>query len=61
MIDQYIKGDMESLKRFCTEDEVPIKKRLLEEVLVQFEIGCIAYEDRISSGMVMAQNAANGI
>lgn len=60
LIDQYMKGDLESLERFCTEDELTIKKRLLQEVLLQFEIGFVAYKDRIGSGMVMAQNAANG-
>lgn len=59
MLDQYIKGDLASLQRFCTKDEFAIKEQLLQQVLQQYESGAGGYSTRIGSGMVPTPNAAN--
>lgn len=59
MLDQYIKGDLASLQRFCTKEEFVIKEQLLQQVLQQYESGAGGYSTRIGSGMVSALNTAN--
>ncbi|XP_077551638.1 uncharacterized protein LOC144165712 [Haemaphysalis longicornis] len=59
MLDQYIKGDLASLQRFCTKDEFTIKEQLLQQVLQQYESGAGGYSTRIGSGMVSSLNTAN--
>ncbi|XP_077546397.1 uncharacterized protein LOC144159032 [Haemaphysalis longicornis] len=59
MLDQYIKGDLTSLKRFCTEDEFVIKDELLQQVFEQYMSGPGGYSTRLGFGMVPALNAAN--
>lgn len=59
MLDQYIKGDMASLQRFCTQDEFVTKEQLLEQVVQQYMSGPGGYSALIGSGMGSAPNAAN--
>ncbi|KAH7951207.1 uncharacterized protein LOC119394136 [Rhipicephalus sanguineus] len=58
MLDQYIKGDLASLQRFCTKDEFAVKEQLLQQVLQQYESGAGGYSSRIGSGVVTAPQAA---
>ncbi|XP_075740541.1 uncharacterized protein LOC119172268 isoform X2 [Rhipicephalus microplus] len=58
MLDQYIKGDLASLQRFCTKDELAVKEQLLHQVLQQYESGAGGYSSRIGSGVSTAPQAA---
>lgn len=52
MLDQFIKGDVASLQRFCTRDEFAVKEQLLQQVLQQYESGAGGYSSRIGGGLV---------
>ncbi|XP_077485425.1 uncharacterized protein LOC144095628 [Amblyomma americanum] len=52
MLDQFIKGDLASLQRFCTKDEFAVKEQLLQQVLQQYESGAGGYSSRIGGGLV---------
>ncbi|XP_065302004.1 uncharacterized protein [Dermacentor albipictus] len=58
MLDQYIKGDLASLQRFCTKDEFAVKEQLLQQVLQQYEGGAGGYSSRIGTGVAAAPQAA---
>ncbi|XP_075748061.1 uncharacterized protein LOC142813980 isoform X2 [Rhipicephalus microplus] len=58
MLDQYIKGDLASLQRFCTKDELAVKEQLLHQVMQQYESGAGGYSSRIGSGVSTVPQAA---